>query len=852
MDALSISRDREILEAIPTSVCAFDLDLTITYWNDAAERLYGWSRDEAIGRTVLDLFKRQYDERIRRRWEQLLRTGRIELRVFRHAKDGSLIAVDGNWAVRRDAGGAPIEIVETTHPANLSQLADASSVALIAAYEALAESEKKYRDLFNVMPIAIWQMDSRPARKLFDDLRANGIGDLTKYMRDNPRFLDEVRSGLKITEVNEQTLSLFGATDREDLLERMPRLWFCCIEDLIPVVDARLSGAQYHRGEATIEKMDGTTREILFSAAFSNRDDPESLHTIGAVDISEEKRAKEALAESEKKYRDLFNFMPIAIWQLNSRKMREMFDGLRSAGIEDFAGYLAEHPEFLDEAEASLTVTEANERTLHLFGATDREELLKAMPSLWQPGGKDWVAASIARQAGAKYYSRESVIRRMDGSHADVLFSVAFSNPDDPESLNTVGAIDITEEKRAKELLKQSEHKYRTLFQYMPIAKVQIEVRELLADFARLRSEGVDDLEAYISANPEFLQHAMQVIRVVEGNDLCCRMFGAKDSAELCGPVDRFFKVRPDTLTQSLAARYSGAERFMSETRLSTLDGRVLDLLYTSAFSPELSELGIGLVGMIDIGDRLTAERKLQQIEAEFIHAARVTMLGELTASIAHEVNQPLTAISVNGAASLRWLGREPPDVGEARNLASHIVADATRAGDIISRIRNMAAHKDPRRDPVDLGEVARETIEFLRRELQVHQIKVELQLPKNVPLVIGDRTQLQQVVLNLVVNAVDAMRDQGTRRRQLTIHAARDGDQVKVMIEDLGPGVPNEDRGRLFAAFFSTKKDGLGLGLSICRTIIDSHGGKITYEPLPIGARFVFSVPVAEDVPEH
>ena len=685
-------RDREILEAIPQGICALDLDLTIKFWSAGAENLYGWSSNEALGQNLSELLKCEYDERLGQGIEQLLEAGRLSRRVFRHAKDGALLVVDGHWTVRRDSAGAPLEIIEATHLADIVQGADESSVALIKAYQALAESEKKYRDLFN--------------------------------------------------------------------------------------------------------------------------------------------------------------FMPIAIWQLDSRRMRDTLDGLRDSGVEDLGTYIAEHPEFLDEAQGTFKVTEVNERALHLFGATDREKLLKAMPGLWIPRAEDWLAARSARQSGATYFGRESTIRRMDGSTADVLFSVAFANEDDPESLNTVGAVDISEEKRAKESLQQSERKYRTLVQYMPIALVQIEVRELLADFTRLQRQGVKDLAAYIDANPEFLQHAMEVIRVTEGNDLCCDLFGATDSTDLCGPVDRFFKIRPDTLKWSLAARYSGAESFITETQLSTLDGRVLDLLYTSAFSPELSELGVGLVGMIDIGDRLNAERRVQQAQADFAHAARVAMLGELTASIAHEVNQPLTAITVNGQASLRWLDREPPDVDEVRPLAQRIVADARRAGDIIARIRNMASHQDPRRDPVDLGEVILETVEFLRRELQLHQVRLDLDIAENLPPVLGDRTQLQQVVLNLAMNATHAMHEQKSERRRLTIRAARDGKRVRVEVEDLGPGIPEDDRARLFNAFFTTKTDGLGLGLPICRSIIDYHGGDIHCEPLARGTRFVFSLPLAQPQP--
>ena len=688
-DASEANRNREILDAIPMSVCVLGLDLTIKFWNTGAEKLYGWSGNEAIGQIITELLKCQYDERLGNALEQLLNTGSVSRRVYRHAKDGSLLIADGCWAVRRDLSGTPVEIIETTHLADIMQGADDSSPALMRAYRALSESEKKYRDLFN--------------------------------------------------------------------------------------------------------------------------------------------------------------FMPIALWQLDSRAMRDMFNDLAAAGVEDFAAYVEAHPEFLDEAQATLTITEANERTLHLFGATDREELLELMPSLWLPRAGDWIAARKARDAGEKYYSRESTIRRMDGSIANLMFSVAFANPDDPNSLNTVGAIDITEEKCAKEALKQSERKYRTLVKSMPIALVQIDVRELLGDFIELRRNGVDDLDAYIDANPQFLERAMQTIRVEEGNDLCCELFGARDSADLAGPVDRYFKARPDTLKRSLAARYAGSERFMEETQLSTLDGRVLDLLYTSAFSPELSEFGVGLVGMIDIGDRLNVERRLQQIQAEFAHAARVATLGELAASIAHEVNQPLTAISVNGEASLRWLDREPPDIEEVRTLAGRIVADAHRAADIIVRIRNMAAQKDPQRDAVDLGEIVEETINFLHREIRTQGVKLNLRVARGLSPVLGDRTQLQQVVLNLVMNAMHAMHDVPPSRRMLTVRVVENDGRVQVEVEDAGSGIPESDRRRLFNAFFTTKVDGLGLGLPICRSIIDQHGGEIDCEHLATGTRFVFGVPIAQ-----
>jgi len=186
-------------------------------------------------------------------------------------------------------------------------------------------------------------------------------------------------------------------------------------------------------------------------------------------------------------------------------------------------------------------------------------------------------------------------------------------------------------------------------------------------------------------------------------------------------------------------------------------------------------------------------------------------------------------------------------DFDEVRPLASLIVADARRAADIIARIRGMAAHKEPNQDLVDLGEVVQETIQFLHRELQIQGIKLNQDLVEKLPPVLGDRTQLQQVVLNLIMNAIHAVRDQPPDRRQLTVRVIDDRDLVRVDVEDLGSGIPEANRANLFEAFFTTKDEGLGLGLSICRSIIDNHGGEIGCEHLDTGTRFLFSVPVVD-----
>jgi signal transduction histidine kinase len=361
----------------------------------------------------------------------------------------------------------------------------------------------------------------------------------------------------------------------------------------------------------------------------------------------------------------------------------------------------------------------------------------------------------------------------------------------------------------------------------------------------RLRGEGIVDLDAYVDEHPDFLSRMLQIMRIEQVNEQTIRMFGGSDASQFVGPIAKFWRGSEETVRRSLVARYGGAETYSEETRMQTLDGRMIDVFYTSAFPKALSELGIGLVGIIDVGGRLEAERMLQQVQADFAHAARVATLGELTASIAHEVNQPLAAIATNGEASLHWLNRPEPNVEEVRVLAARMVADARRAADVIGHIRTMATRHVPEREPLSVNEVVAEALGFLQREFQAREVRVHFLPAGDLPPAQADRTQLQQVIVNLAVNAVQAMVEAGEKDRQLTVRTiAAPGDRIRVEVEDSGPGVPPDDLRRLFESFYTTKKSGLGIGLSICRSIVEAHGGEIGCENFDSGARFSFNLP--------
>ena len=294
-----------------------------------------------------------------------------------------------------------------------------------------------------------------------------------------------------------------------------------------------------------------------------------------------------------------------------------------------------------------------------------------------------------------------------------------------------------------------------------------------------------------------------------------------------------------------MQARFQGASRFEAEMKIRTFDGELRDVLYVAHFPEAFGHEALGLGCLVDISDRVKAETMLAEVQAEFAHAARVSTLGELTASIAHEVNQPLGAILTNGEAALLWLNRPEPNLDELRALAARTIADARRAADIIRRIRDMATRAETKRSRVALNAVIQEVLLFLSSELRRQGVETTLELAAALPDVVGDRVQLQQVFVNLAVNAIHAMA--GQEIRQLVIRTMRLGEAaIGVEVEDTGHGIPPDSLNQLFQSFFTTKRDGMGIGLAVCRSIIEAHGGTIEATNRPGGgARFRFTLPI-------
>lgn len=307
------------------------------------------------------------------------------------------------------------------------------------------------------------------------------------------------------------------------------------------------------------------------------------------------------------------------------------------------------------------------------------------------------------------------------------------------------------------------------------------------------------------------------------------------------------------TLTDLMASGAgTGEERSREgglELPLRRADGHNLwvslsvSLIPASDASPPLASAVV-----VDISARRRAIEDWRKGQSEVARATRLTTMGVLAASIAHEVNQPLSGVVTNGQAADRWLAADKPDIQEARAALSRIVRDGNRAAEIIKSIRNVLdpVGEEPR--PLAVNQVIERLVPLVENELAAHSIRLVLDLAKGLPQVIGDAVQLQQVVLNLILNAIDAMRGTLESERVMAVRTAKAGGDVVVSVEDHGTGLPDIPHDRLFEPFFTTKAEGMGVGLAICRTVVESHGGRLWAEPLaPRGAKFAFALPAAD-----
>lgn len=338
---------------------------------------------------------------------------------------------------------------------------------------------------------------------------------------------------------------------------------------------------------------------------------------------------------------------------------------------------------------------------------------------------------------------------------------------------------------------------------------------------------------------------------ITSWNAAAQRIFGYSEAEAVGQPIT--IVIPPQLLNEEaeILRRLRSGERIEHfETTRVTKQGKRVDVSLT--ISP-MKDAGGRVVGASKIARDITevkrTEEALREAQAEVARVMRVAAMGELTASIAHEINQPLAAVVTDASAAAHWLAQDPPNLGEAREAMARSVAEANRASNVIARVRALLRKSPPQAEPFDLNATVRESLAMIEHERQRAGVSVALDLATDIPAALGDRVQIQQVVLNLIMNAIEAMAPVHQRRRTLRIRTALHGEGVAVEVEDSGTGINAEEQERIFEPFFTTKPHGIGMGLAIGRSIIEAHRGHLWVTPgADHGAMFHFTVPM-EDV---
>lgn len=381
----------------------------------------------------------------------------------------------------------------------------------------------------------------------------------------------------------------------------------------------------------------------------------------------------------------------------------------------------------------------------------------------------------------------------------------------------------------ANQSLARSEWRYRSIFERSPISLWEQDFSGAVAIMERLRGKGVTDLADYNSRNPGFLRSLTDTIVNTGINDAMVEVLGASSREEAFAASMAEFRPNDSTMLAILQAIYDGREEYHGQGVLYGLDGRERVVLVAKAFPSDIATTGRVVGTLVDVTEREKTREMIAGARRELARATRAATVGALSASIAHELNQPLSAVVMNAQTCVRWLKKTPPDVAAASAAADRAVAAGMRASDIVRETRELLSRRTSRSETVDVGELVHEVIGLLDREIEEHRATVSLHIPGELPTVTADRGSLQQVLVNLTTNALHAMSENDASRRILVLSAAgpKEG-QISILIRDHGPGISEENLGRLFEPFFTTKEGGMGMGLAISRMAMEANGGSL------------------------
>jgi len=767
----------------------------------------------AIGSQIGQFIKRRRAEAASRaneeRWRQLFESSSAGMALFR--LDG--VCTAANPALRRMLGLSEDEIVghnvlELNHPDERAATAEA-----LAQYRAgtLTERnvEKKYvrKDgtpvWLNITNTLVPATETTPPflQAVYVDVTAQLQAEAAlRASEERWRAIfysaavgiaaGDVRGGL--FDVNPTFQRMLGYTEEE--LRNLRDFEFTHEDDRAEtrrLFDRVVSGQQAsYRLEKRYRRKDGTIVWADVSASIvPATENTPAFLAVMSVDITDRRQAEKALREAEERFRTLVQFSFDVYWES---------DAQHRFTRQEFAEGVTDAPAPGSEIgktrwEVPYLEPDAEAWRKH------RETLDAHLPF------RDFEHARPTPNGGKRYVSVSGL--------------PVFDETGRFIGYRGVGR-HITDRKRAEAALRASEERWRAMFETAPVGIAML-------DFEHRR---------YLTANERF----QQMTGYTEGE------LRNLTTLEITHEDDR-------AATQERID--SGAVGVLQRKRYRRKDGEVVwaDVTAFVVSATDSTPAFLGAV-IVDITDRKRAEEALQQAEADLARLNRVMLLGEMTASIAHEINQPIAAVITNANAGLRWLGAQSPDIDEVRQAFGRIVRDGTRAGEVIGRIRALVRKLPPRRELLDINQTIREVIALTQTETQRNAVGLQSRLANDLPLVSADRVQLQQVLINLIINAVEAMAGTSNGLRELTIVSGVDyANGIVVEVQDTGPGLNPEQLDRLFQSFYTTKPEGIGMGLAISRSIAEAHGGYLSATPnSPRGAVFRLTLPIEETLSEN
>jgi PAS domain S-box-containing protein len=552
-------------------------------------------------------------------------------------------------------------------------------------------------------------------------------------------------------------------------------------------IEQQKSSGRFEPFEKEFTRKDGSRVPVLIGGATFEEGGSQGVAFV--LDLTERKRAEDVLrerevqlAEARRELRQMIDTIPIPVASYSPEARRDFVN----AAWKQYTG-------LSDEA------------------ALGTEWSVVAHPDHIATGEKMWRDAFAT---GEPWHTEERV-RRADGQYRWFAIDRVAARDENGRITKWYGtAYDIEDRKRAEQALRRSE--------------------AYLAEAQRLSHCGVT---------------AYKGTTVFYGSEEIYRIWGfdpAKGVPSRKAVLQRIHPDDRDRLNAEVERALREKRRYSTAYRIVLPDGTVkhLESIGQPVFSTN-GELVEVVATQIDVTERKRAEEAYREAQLELAHANRVATMGHLTASITHEVNQPITAAVTYALAARRFLSAEPPNLHEVDDALSLIVKEGNRAGEVVGRIRALITKAPARKDAVEINDAILEIIALTRTEAANNSVSVRTQLAEGLPCVEGDRVQLQQVLLNLIINAIDAMRDVGEEQRELLISSRNEPDGVSVEVRDSGPGFAPAALERVFEAFYTTKPGGLGLGLSICRSIIEAHNGRLWASPnVPRGAIFGFVAP--------